>query len=210
MGEETSLSSCTIVKQAYDTQTRRTPQVISMVHRSLGGGISAFNAISQRVFSPISPPNRIFSPPMDKADDNTPQFYSSRQNALRRSPTPSNNSQSSLVSPSGNTVPKSLQKMPSYAEYTRMALSSSDSHGVTRAYPDAASNQSSSRGTKPRPTDYPTTVDPVAASTGRERTSKNRKDMSPSRSGQVSPHIRVVLACDPHQEPILRYSPLLV
>lgn len=91
-----------------------------------------------------------------------------------------------------------------------MALSSSDSHGVTRAYPDAAPNQSSSRSAKPRPADYPTTDDPAAASTGRERMSKNRKDMSPSRSGQVSPHIRGVLVCDPNQEPILRSSPLLV
>ena len=147
---------------------------------------------------------------MDMADDNTPQLYSSRQNALRRSPAPSNNSQSSLVSPPGNTVPKSLQNVPSYAEYTRMAFSSSDSLGVTRAYPDAASNQSSSRSTKPRPTDYPTTVNPAAASTGRERTSKNRKDMSPSPSGQVSPHICAVLVCDPHQEPIICSSPLLV
>ena len=147
---------------------------------------------------------------MDTADDNTPQFYSSRQNALRRSPAPSNNSQSSLVSPSGNTVPNLVQNVPSYAEYIRMARSSSESLGVTRADSDAASNQSSSRSTKPRPTDYPTKVDPAAASTGRERTSKNRKDMSPSPSGQVSPHIRAVLVCDPHQEPIIRSSPLLV
>ena len=133
---------------------------------------------------------------MDRADDNTPQFYSSRQNALPRSPTPSDNSpQSSLVSQSG-AVPKTLQKVPSYAEYTRIALSSNDRHGVT----DAASNQPS-RSTEPRLANNPTTADSAVPSTSRERTSKNKKDMSRSRSGQVSPHTRVVLVCDPHPPP---------
>jgi len=145
---------------------------------------------------------------MDRVDDITPQFHSSRQNALPRSPTPSDNSpQSSLVSQSG-TVPKTLQKVPSYAEYTRLALSSKDPHGV----PDAASNQPSrsTERSEPRLTDNLTTADSSPASTSHERTSKNKKDMSRSRSGQVRPHTRVVLVCDPHQELILRPSPLLV
>ncbi len=170
---------------------------------------------------------------MDGAGDVTPQFYSSRQNALPRSPTPSDNSpQPSLVSQSGNIVskstnlsqnkgesmntssylatdPEALQRVPTYAEFTRMALSSNDSLGVVGAYSDAASNQPS-RTTDHRLTDHPPTADPAAASTRRERTSKSRKDMSRSRSGQVSPYFRVVLVRGPHQELILRSSPLLV
>jgi hypothetical protein len=174
---------------------------------------------------------------VDSADDNTPQFYSSRQNALPRSPTPSDDSpQPILVSRSGNrnimskstdlsqnkgesmdqsshlaTNPGTLHKVPSYAEFTssRIARSSGDSLGAMGAYPDAASNQPS-RTTDPRLTDHPPTADPVAASTRRERTSKSKKEMSQSRSGQVSPHFRVVLVFGPHQELILHSSPLLV
>lgn len=170
---------------------------------------------------------------MDRADDNKPRFYSSRQNALPRSSTTSDNSpQPSLVPQSRNIVskstnssqnkgesmnlsshratdPETLQRVPSYAEFTRIALSSNDFLGVTGAYSDAASNQPS-RTTGPRLTDYPPTVDLTAASTSRERTSRNRNDMSRSRSGQVSPHYRVVLVCNAHQELILRSSPLLV
>ena len=158
------------------------------------------------------------------AGDNTPRFWS---------PTTSDNSpQPGLVPQSGNIVSKStnlsqnkgksmnpsshrstgpevLQKVPSYAEYTRMALSSSGFLGVTGPYSDAASNQPSRATNPPRLADYPPTADPTAASTSREWTSKNRTDISRSRSGQVSPHYREVLVCDPHQELILRSSPLL-
>ena len=146
---------------------------------------------------------------MDKAHDNTSQFYSPRQNALPRSPTPSDNSpQPNLVSQLGNIASKS-QTAPSYAEFTRTALSTKDPLGVTGAYLDAAPNQPS-RSTEPRLADNPTTADPAAESTSRERTSRNRKNISRSRSGQVSLHTRVVLVCDPHQEFIPRSSPLLV
>ena len=143
---------------------------------------------------------------MDKADDNTSQFYSPRQNALPRSPTPSDNSpQPNPVSQLGNIASKS-QTAPSYAEFTRAALSSRDSLGITGAYPDAAPNQPS-RSIEPRLADNPTTADPAAASTSRERTSKNRKNISRSRSGQVSLHTHVVLVCDPHQELIPSPAP---
>ena len=141
---------------------------------------------------------------MDRADDNTPRFWS---------PTTSDNSP--LLSPvqqSGNTVskstnlsqnkgksmnpsshretdPETMQRVPSYAEYTRMALSSNGFLGVTGPYSDAASNQPSrTTGPRLRVTDYPPTADLTAASTSREWTSKNRIEMSWSRSGQVSPH----------------------
>jgi hypothetical protein len=98
---------------------------------------------------------------------------------------------------------------PSYAEFTRRALPGSDPLGAMGAYLDAASNQPS-RTTDPRLTDHPPTADPAAASTRRERASKSKKEMSRSRSGQASPHFRVVLVFDPHQELILRSSLLLV
>lgn len=134
---------------------------------------------------------------MEKTGDGTSLSQSTQHKALSKSPPPSNNTpQPGLASRAGSIAsgsvnmpqdmdestypgshlavnPRALQKVPSYADFTRMALSRNDSQGVTGANPAATSNQPpGSRDA--RLAGNLTTAGPLAGSTSRPRPTKSK------------------------------------
>jgi len=134
---------------------------------------------------------------MENAGDGISPSHSTQHQALSKSPPPPNNTpQSGLASRTGNIAsgsvnmpqdkddstypgfrlavnPRTLQKVPSYADFTRMALSRNDSQGVTGANPTATSNQPSGS-TDPLLAGNLTTAGPLAGSTSRPRPTKHK------------------------------------
>ena len=134
---------------------------------------------------------------MEKAGDGTSPSHSTQHKALSKSPPPPDNTpQSGLASQAGSITsgsvnmsqdkdesthpgsrlavnPRTLQKVPSYADFTRMALSRNDSQGVTGANPTATSNQPSGN-RDPRLAGNLTTAGPLAGSTSRPRPTKHK------------------------------------
>lgn len=110
---------------------------------------------------------------MENAGDGSSQSHSTQHKALSKSPPPPEDApQTVLASLSGEVTPRTLQKVPSYADFTRMALSHSNSQGVTGANPTAPSNQpSGSRDA--RLAGNLTTADPLAGSSSGPRTTKH-------------------------------------
>lgn len=152
---------------------------------------------------------------MEKAGDGSSQSHWTQHKALSKSTPPNNALQSGLASRPGDiasgsanmpqdkdestypgsslaVTPRTLQKVPSYADFTRMALSRNDSQGVTDANPATTSNQPPERRDS-RLAGNLTTAPPLAGSTSRPRATKH-KDTSEfetapkarSKGGQVS------------------------
>lgn len=133
---------------------------------------------------------------MENAGDGISLSHLTQHQALLKSPPPPNNTpQSGLASWTGNIVPESvnmpqdkddstypgfplavnpqtLQKVSSYADFTRMALSHNDSQGVTGANPMVTSNQPSGS-TDPCLAGNLTTAGPLVGSTSRPRLMKH-------------------------------------